>query len=121
MPQLRLQTLGSLQAGRSGEAEAVFHGGKACLFLAVLAVTPDEWVPRDHLTRLLWPSSSQSHGRQSLRQLLSTIRKIPPTGGSAAGSSSARWKKSDGPTPPKPISDPSEDGPSPMGAQSFEL
>lgn len=75
MPQLRLQTLGSLQAGRSGEAEAVFHGGKACLFLAVLAVTPDEWVPRDHLTRLLWPSSSQSHGRQSLRQLLSTIRK----------------------------------------------
>lgn len=75
MADLTLHTLGSLWAGRSNEEEPAFRGGKAGLLLAVLAATPDEWTGREHLAQLLWPSSSNGHRRQSLRQLLSTIRK----------------------------------------------
>ena len=43
--------------------------------LAILALSPSGWVPRQQLANLLWSDREDVHARSSLRQSLASLRK----------------------------------------------
>ena len=51
---------------------------KAKALLAWLALNPDKEYPREKLAGILWPDSNEMQARHSLRQALSSLRKILP-------------------------------------------
>lgn len=53
---------------------------KAQALLAYLAIRPGQAHPRDKLAALLWPDMSDGQARQNLRQALTALRRILPSG-----------------------------------------
>jgi DNA-binding SARP family transcriptional activator len=72
---LNLELLGDLQVRTSKGALANLSAKKALALLAYLAVKPAQHLSREKLAMLLWSSTGPEQARQSLRQLLSTLRK----------------------------------------------
>ena len=75
MTQLRLQLLGDYQIHDQTGALVTLSAKKSQALLAYLAVKPSQRVSRDKMANLLWSSTGPEQARQSLRQLLSTLRK----------------------------------------------
>ena len=75
MTQLRLQLLGDYQIHDKTGALVTLSAKKSQALLAYLAVKPSQRVSRDKMANLLWSSTGPEQARQSLRQLLSTLRK----------------------------------------------
>lgn len=75
MSVLRLELLGDYQI-HSPEGNLVTLSAKKSLaLLAYLSVKPSQRVSRDKIAGLLWSSTGPEQARQSLRQLLSTLRR----------------------------------------------
>jgi DNA-binding SARP family transcriptional activator/tetratricopeptide (TPR) repeat protein len=72
---LTLRLLGGFQP-RYGERGLTFPTRKAQALLAYLAIRPEQDHTRNKLAALLWGSAGKEQARQSLRQSLSTIRRI---------------------------------------------
>jgi DNA-binding SARP family transcriptional activator len=75
MTQLRLQLLGDYQIHDDSDSLVTLSAKKSQALLAYLAVKPAQRVSRDKMANLLWSSTGPEQARQSLRQLLSTLRK----------------------------------------------
>lgn len=75
MTVLRLQLLGDYQVRSSSGALITLSAKKSQALLAYLSVRPAQLVSRDKIAGLLWSSTGPEQARQSLRQLLSTLRK----------------------------------------------
>src|SRR5512142_3356354 len=75
MTQLRLQLLGDYQIHDEAGTLVTLSAKKSQALLAYLAVKPAQRVSRDKMANLLWSSTGPEQARQSLRQLLSTLRK----------------------------------------------
>jgi len=74
MTTLRLELLGDFRLVAGGGLVAV-SAKKAQALLAYLAVKPAQLVSRDKIAALLWGSFGPEQARQSLRQMLSTLRR----------------------------------------------
>lgn len=72
---LRLNVLGPIRAAVDGEAVELSAGRKAWAMLAVLAAEPGRRAKRDRLAALLWSGRFEEQARQSLRQMLSALRR----------------------------------------------
>ena len=75
MPLIKLDLLGDYQIHSSSGALITLSAKKSQALLAYLAVKPSQLVSRDKMASLLWSGSGPEQARQSLRQLLSTLRK----------------------------------------------
>src|SRR6266849_6629701 len=75
MSVLRLELLGDYQIHSPAGALITLSAKKSQALLAYLAVRPTQLVSRDKMASLLWSGSGPEQARQSLRQLLSTLRK----------------------------------------------
>ncbi len=75
MSVLRLQLLGDYQLHLASGAMITLSAKKSQALLAYLSVRPTQLVSRDKIAGLLWSSTGPEQARQSLRQLLSTLRK----------------------------------------------
>ena len=74
MTTLRLELLGDFRLVAGGGLVTV-SAKKAQALLAYLAVKPAQLVSRDKIASLLWGSFGPEQARQSLRQMLSTLRR----------------------------------------------
>jgi DNA-binding SARP family transcriptional activator len=74
MTTLRLELLGDFRLVAGGGLVTV-SAKKAQALLAFLAVKPAQLVSRDKIAALLWGSFGPEQARQSLRQMLSTLRR----------------------------------------------
>ncbi len=74
MATLRLELLGDFRLIAGGGLVTV-SAKKAQALLAFLAVKPAQLVSRDKIAALLWGSFGPEQARQSLRQMLSTLRR----------------------------------------------
>lgn len=74
MTTLRLELLGDFRLVAGGGLVTV-SAKKAQALLAFLAVKPVQLVSRDKIAALLWGSFGPEQARQSLRQMLSTLRR----------------------------------------------
>jgi DNA-binding SARP family transcriptional activator len=70
-----MEMLGDFQIHSESGALITLAAKKAQALLAYLAVRPAQLVSRDKMAGLLWSSTGPEQARQSLRQLLSTMRK----------------------------------------------
>jgi DNA-binding SARP family transcriptional activator len=75
MSVIRLELLGDYQIHSPAGALITLSAKKSQALLAYLAVRPTQLVSRDKMASLLWSGSGPEQARQSLRQLLSTLRK----------------------------------------------
>jgi DNA-binding SARP family transcriptional activator len=75
MAVLRLDLLGDYQIHSPDGSLITLSAKKSQALLAFLAVRPAQLVSRDKMSLLLWSGSGPEQARQSLRQLLSTLRK----------------------------------------------
>src|ERR1043165_7689002 len=75
MSVLRLELLGDYQIHTPNGTLITLSAKKSQALLAYLAVKPSQLVSRDKMASLLWSGSGPEQARQSLRQLLSTMRK----------------------------------------------
>jgi predicted ATPase len=76
----RVQLLGGLRAARDEHVLAQFPSRAVAMLLARLALYPRRSHPREELIELLWPGVEPAVGRNRLRQVLSTLRRLlePP-------------------------------------------
>ncbi len=75
MAVLRLELLGDYQIHSASGDLVTLSAKKSLALLAYLSVKPGQRVSRDKIAGLLWSSTGPEQARQSLRQLLSTLRK----------------------------------------------
>jgi DNA-binding SARP family transcriptional activator len=75
MPVLRLELLGDYQVHSASGSLVTLSAKKSLALFAYLSVKPAQRVSRDKIAGLLWSSTGPEQARQSLRQLLSTLRK----------------------------------------------
>jgi len=75
MAAIRLELLGDYQIHTSSGTLVTLSAKKSQALLAYLAIKPGQHVSREKLAGLLWSSTGPDQARQSLRQLLSTLRK----------------------------------------------
>lgn len=75
MTSLRLTLLGDYQLHTADGSLVNLPARKAQALLAYLAAKPSQRVSRDKIAGVLWSSTGPEQARQSLRQLLSTLRK----------------------------------------------
>lgn len=75
MARIALALLGGFRAQLDGTA-ITMPTRKAQALLAYLALTPGQTHPRDKLAALLWGSLRESQARGSLRQALTTVRRV---------------------------------------------
>lgn len=75
MTKLALQLLGDYQIHDESGALVTLSAKKSQALIAYLATKPAQRVSRDKVANLLWSSTGPEQARQSLRQLLSTLRK----------------------------------------------
>jgi TolB-like protein/DNA-binding SARP family transcriptional activator len=73
---LEIELLGGLSARTADGEELLFPTRKARLLLAFLAVEPGRAHPRDRLTNLLWAGRGDEQARGSLRNALSSLRRV---------------------------------------------
>jgi predicted ATPase len=80
MPLWRIQLLGGLRATRGNAVIAQFPSRPIAMLLALLALQPQRRHSREELIELLWPGVELDVGRNRLRQVLSTLRRLlePP-------------------------------------------
>ena len=80
MPLWHIQLLGGLRATRGSAAIAQFPSRPIAMLLALLALQPQRRHSREELIELLWPGVELDVGRNRLRQVLSTLRRLlePP-------------------------------------------
>lgn len=76
MGHLEIELLGGLSARTAGGDDLLFPTRKARLLLAFLAVEPGRAHPRDRLTNLLWAGRGDEQARGSLRNALSSLRRV---------------------------------------------
>jgi DNA-binding SARP family transcriptional activator/TolB-like protein len=73
---LRLRTLGGLSIENAVSTQgAVAHHRRPLALLALLAVAGRKGLSRDKIIALLWPESDADHGRNSLSQVISFLRR----------------------------------------------
>lgn len=75
MAELKLVLLGGLQLHTAGGGSVELGVRKAKALLAYLAMEPRQRCSRDRLAALLWEDSAETHARQSLRQVLTELRR----------------------------------------------
>ena len=76
---MRISTLGRLALDdESGPVGGIGSWRPTLAALALLAMSGDQGVPRERLVALVWPDRSLERGRNSLKQLLSSLRRIIP-------------------------------------------
>src|SRR5947207_4030817 len=75
-----IQLLGGLRAARGNSVIAQFPSRPTAMLLARLALEPQRRHSREELIELLWPGVELDVGRNRLRQVLSTLRRLlePP-------------------------------------------
>ena len=80
MPLWHIQLLGGLRATRGNAVIAQFPSRPIAMLLALLALQPQRRHSREELIELLWPGVELDVGRNRLRQVLSTLRRLlePP-------------------------------------------
>lgn len=76
MVELHLQLLGRFDAHDAGGTSIPVPTRKAEALLAYLALPAGRWHSREHLSGLLWGRSGEEQARISLRQTLSTLRRV---------------------------------------------
>jgi DNA-binding SARP family transcriptional activator len=76
MPSLELKLLGGFRARLSSGELLAIPSRKGQLLLAFLALRPGEALAREKLIGLLWSDRADSQARGSLRQELTTLRKV---------------------------------------------
>src|SRR5437773_9935911 len=76
----QIQLLGGLRAARGNSVIAQFPSRPTAMLLARLALEPQRRHSREELIELLWPGVELDVGRNRLRQVLSTLRRLlePP-------------------------------------------
>jgi len=76
----QIQLLGGLRATRGNSVIAQFPSRPIAMLLARLALEPQRRHSREELIELLWPGVEPEVGRNRLRQVLSTLRRLlePP-------------------------------------------
>lgn len=76
----QIQLLGGLRATRGSSVIAQFPSRPIAMLLARLALQPQRRHAREELIELLWPDVEPGVGRNRLRQVLSTLRRLlePP-------------------------------------------
>lgn len=85
-PRWQLRLLGDVVLRRPHGAPQHLPGRAATALLARLALAPDQAQPREVLIELLWPGVALDVGRNRLRQVLSTLKRLldaPAEGGHA--------------------------------------
>jgi predicted ATPase/DNA-binding SARP family transcriptional activator len=82
LAQLTISLLGPLQIERNGQHIAAPVYAKVLALLVFLAVESDRPHQRSVLATLLWPDQSEERARHSLRQALSTLRRVIDAGSS---------------------------------------
>ena len=76
---LRISTFGRLALDdETGPVGGVGSWRPTLAALALLAASGDQGVPRERLLSLLWPESAPERARNSLKQLLSALRRTVP-------------------------------------------
>ena len=75
MSVLRLNMLGDFQMHSASGELVTLSARKSQALLAYLGVKPAQLVSREKIANLLWSSTGPEQARQSLRQLLSSLRK----------------------------------------------
>lgn len=75
MTSLRLRLLGDVQMHDRNGVLVTLAAKKSQALLAYLTVRPAQRVSREKIANLLWSSTGPEQARQSLRQLLSSLRK----------------------------------------------
>ena len=75
MSLLRLNMLGDFQMYDASESLVTLSAKKSQALLAYLGVKPTQLVSREKIANILWSSTGPEQARQSLRQLLSSLRK----------------------------------------------
>src|SRR5689334_20471361 len=76
---LRISTFGRLALDdESGPVGGVGSWRPSLAALALLAASGEQGVPRERVLSLLWPESSPERARNSLKQLLSALRRVLP-------------------------------------------
>src|SRR5260221_14654348 len=80
MPLWQIQLLGGLRAAHGNSVLAQFPSRPVAMLLARLALEPQRRHAREELIELLWPEVDLDVGRNRLRQVLSTLRRLlePP-------------------------------------------
>ncbi|MEM9222160.1 MAG: hypothetical protein AAGB11_07150 [Pseudomonadota bacterium] len=73
---LNIRLYGSFSLWWSDGAEIDLRSAKAQALMALLATAPDGKRTRSWLQEILWGRSGETHGRASLRQALSALRRI---------------------------------------------
>jgi predicted ATPase/DNA-binding SARP family transcriptional activator len=89
---LLVRLLGAAQVNL-GQEQIEIPAGKTSALLYYLAYKND-WVSRDELIYLLWPESPEGAARKNLRQLLSTIRRLPYAESMETEENRLRWQVS---------------------------
>jgi predicted ATPase len=76
----QIQLLGGLRAAHGNSVIAQFPSRPVAMLLARLALEPQRRHAREELIELLWPGAELDVGRNRLRQVLSTLRRLlePP-------------------------------------------
>src|SRR5688572_8140917 len=72
---LRLRTLGGLSIENAVSTQGAAAHRRPLALLALLAVAGRKGLSRDKIIALLWPESDADHGRNSLSQLISFLRR----------------------------------------------
>jgi DNA-binding SARP family transcriptional activator len=72
---LELRVLGNFEARDKANQLVDVSAKKNRALLAILALSPSGWVPRQQLANLLWSDREDVHARSSLRQSLASLRK----------------------------------------------
>lgn len=80
---LRLCLLGGFRLRNHAGQDIHLPTKKAALLLALMATEPDARVSREKLCRTLWPDSADPQAKNSLRQVLSSLRKALNIGGAS--------------------------------------
>jgi DNA-binding SARP family transcriptional activator len=75
MAPLRIRTFGGLSLEGTGHAGPMPKGRRPLALLALLATSGSRGLSRDKVTALLWSESDSERGRNSLSQVLSSLRR----------------------------------------------
>lgn len=78
MDKLKLRLFGGFEARFAAGPALVFSTKKSQALLALVALTPGRAFPRDKIAALLWGDKEAEQARHSLRQAISSLRKVLP-------------------------------------------
>src|SRR5438045_8414898 len=84
MARLKIWLLGGFRVESDARARVPVARKRGQALLALLALRPGPGYPREALTALLWPDSSDDEARHSLRQELHELRHVLATARSRA-------------------------------------